>query len=141
MDKGRVFISHSSSDEAWTRKFANSLQRHGLSVWFDSNAIHPGQSLTEAVERGLRDSSIIVLLVTSDTLKRPSLFFEIGAAMGMGKPLIPVVSKDVDLSALPISLRGRRYLIKSSPDLTANEFIAQTETYGVPERNSSRPSK
>lgn len=81
--------------------------------------------MTEAVEKGLRDSSIIVLLVTSDTLKRPSLFFEIGAAMGMGKPLIPVVSKDVDLSALPISLRGRRYLIKGSPEATAQEFVSE----------------
>jgi predicted nucleotide-binding protein len=129
MDKGRVFISHSSSDETWAREFANSLQQRGLKVWFDSNAIHSGQSLTQAVEKGLRESSVIVLLVTSDTLKRPNLFFEIGAAMGMGKPLVPVVSKDIDPSTLPISLRGRRYLLKRSPDLTAEAFIAQADAY------------
>src|SRR5258708_1326514 len=89
MDKRKVFISYSSSDAVWAREFANSLQQRGLKVWFDSNAIHSGQSLTDAVEKGLRESSVIALLVTPDTIKRPNLFFEIGAAMGMGKPLIP----------------------------------------------------
>jgi hypothetical protein len=138
MSKGRVFISHSSSDEAWAREFGHSLQQRGLKVWFDSNAIHSGQSLTAAVEKGLRESSVIVLLVTSDALKRPNLFFEIGAAMGMGKPLVPIVSKDVDPSALPISLRGRKYLLKNSPDSTAQEFVTQAEVHELSEELSSK---
>jgi TIR domain len=123
--KPTVFISHSFSDESWTREFANSLQQRGLKVWRDSNGIHRGHSLTEGIERGLRESTVIALLVTRDSMNRPNLFFEIGAAMGMGKPLIPVVSKDVDPSALPASLRERRYLLKSSPDVTAQEFVSQ----------------
>jgi hypothetical protein len=125
MDKPKVFISHSFSDKSWAREFANSLQHRGLSVWFDSSAINSGQSLTESVERGLRESNVIALLVTPDTIKRPNLFFEIGAAMGMGKLLIPVVSKDVDLEMLPASLRERRYLIKGSPEATAQEFVSE----------------
>jgi TIR domain len=52
-NKPTVFISHSFSDEGWTREFANSLQQRGLKVWLDSNAIHLGHSLTEATEKGL----------------------------------------------------------------------------------------
>ena len=125
MNKPTVFISHSFSDEGWTREFANSLQQRGLKVWLDSNALHLGHSLTEATEKGLRESNVIALLVTPDTINRPNLFFEIGAAMGMGKPLIPVVSKDINPSALPTSLRERRYLLKNSPDATAQEFVSQ----------------
>jgi len=125
MDKQRVFISHSSTDKVWAQEFANSLQQRGLEVWFDSNAIRPGQSWRKEVEKGLRESSVIVLLVTPDTIKRPNLFLEIGAAIGMGKPLILVASKDVDPSALPVSLRGRRYLIKGSPEATAQEFVSE----------------
>jgi hypothetical protein len=115
------------SDENWVREFANSLRQRGLNVWFDSHSIPLGQSWTEAVEKGLRESSVVVLLVTPDSLKRPNLFFEIGAAMGMGKQLVPFVSKDLDPSALPPSLRERRYLLKlkSSPDVTAQEFVSQ----------------
>ncbi len=125
MNKPTVFISHSFSDEGWTREFASSLQQRGVKVWLDSNSNHQGHSLTEAIEKGLRQSSVIALLVTPDTINRPNLFFEIGAAMGMGKPLIPVVSKDIDPSALPVSLRDRRYLLKRSPDATAQEFVSQ----------------
>jgi len=77
----------------WAREFANSLQQRGLKVWFDSSAIHPGQAWEKEVEKGLRESNVIVLLVTPDTIKRPNLYLEIGAAIGMGKPVILVASK------------------------------------------------
>jgi len=125
MSKPRVFISHSFSDAGWARQFANSLERRGLKVWFDADAVQSGQSLSAAIEKGLRESNIIALLVTRDTVTRPNLFFEIGAALGMGKPLIPVVSKDIDPSLLPASLRERTYLVKNSPDITAREFVSQ----------------
>jgi hypothetical protein len=141
VDKLKVFISHSSSDKAWAREFANSLQQRGLKVSFDSNSIPDGQSWREEVEKGLRASSVIVLLVTPDTMNRPNLFFEIGAAIGMGKPLIPVVSRDIDPSALPASLRERRYLLKRTPDITAEELIAQADGYQDFEVSDRRSSK
>jgi hypothetical protein len=141
MDKPRVFISHSALDSTWARDFAISLQERGIKVLFASSAAHSGETLAEAFEYGLRHSNVIALLVTPETIKRPNLFFEIGAAMGMGKPLIPVISKEVDPSALPISLRGRRYLVKSSPDLTAEEFVSQAKDYDVRPENSSRSSR
>lgn len=128
MDNPRVFISHSFSDETWVREFANSLQERGLKVWFDAHEVPMGQSWTEAVEKGLRESSIIVCLVTPDSLKRPNLFFELGAAMGMGKPLIPVVSRELDPMLLPSSLRERRYLLKNSPEATAQELVSEAIT-------------
>jgi predicted nucleotide-binding protein len=124
MDKPRVFISHSFSDENWVREFANSLQQRGLTVWFDK-PVPLGQSWTEGIEKGLRESNFIVLLVTADSLRLPNLFFELGAAMGMGKQLIPVISKDLDPMSLPASLRVRRYLLKNSPDATAQEFVSE----------------
>jgi len=125
MEKPKVFISHSSLDNGWAREFANSLEQRGLEVWFDSSTARLGQSWRKELEKGLRESSVIVLLVTPDTIRSPNLFLEIGAAIGMGKPLILVASKDIDPSALPPSLRGQRYLVKGSPEATAREFVSQ----------------
>jgi hypothetical protein len=83
-----------------------------------------GRSWKEGIEKGLRESNVIALLVTPDTIKRPNLFFEIGAAIGMGKPLIPVLSADLDSAALPASLRERQHLLKRSPEATAEKFLA-----------------
>ena len=124
MDKPKVFISHSFSDDGWAREFANSLHNRGVKVWLDSSDLQAGRSWKEAIEKRLRESNVIALLVTPDTIKRPNLFFEIGAAMGMGKPVISVVSEGVDSSVLPGSLRERQQLLKSSPDATAEEFFA-----------------
>jgi hypothetical protein len=84
MDKPRVvFISHSFSDENWVREFANSLQQRGLNVWFDSPSIPLGQPWTEAIEKGLRESNCAAGYAGQSKAAEP--FFEIGAAMGMGK--------------------------------------------------------
>ncbi|MGA1988236.1 MAG: toll/interleukin-1 receptor domain-containing protein [Candidatus Sulfotelmatobacter sp.] len=124
MDKPKVFISHSFSDDGWAREFANSLHQRGVKVWLDSNDLQLGRSWKEGIEKGLRESNVIALLVTPDTIKRPNLFFEIGAAIGMGKPLIPVLSADLDSAALPASLRERQHLLKRSPEATAEKFLA-----------------
>jgi hypothetical protein len=90
----------------------------------DRHAIQWGDSLREVIERGLRESNVIILLVTPDTVRYPNLFFEIGAAIGL-EPLVAVVSQKLDSSLLPSFLRERKYLVQSTPEQTAGEFIAQ----------------
>jgi len=125
MYKQRVFISHSVSDEPWVREFTDSLRGLGFEVELDYHNIRLGDSLADALEEGLRKSSVIVLLVTPDSIKRPNLFFEMGAAIGMGKRLVPVVSSEVDPAELPAPLRERQYLVKATPEATAQEFALQ----------------
>ena len=134
MDKPKVFISHSFSDNGLAREFANSLHQRGVKVWLDSNDLQSGRSWREGIEKALRESNVIVLLVTPDTIKRPNLFFEVGAAIGMGKPLIPVLSEDMDSALLPTSLRERQHLLKSSPDATAEKFSAILDTLSAATR-------
>ena len=92
----------------------------------DEYSIRPGESMRDALEKGLRESNMIVFLVSPESVRRPNLFFEIGAAIGMGKPFVPVISKEVDLSLLPSSLRVRKYLVRGSPQATADELISET---------------
>ncbi len=121
----KVFISHSFSDEGWVREFARSLEKNGINVLHDHHEIQPGESVREALEKGMRQSSLIVLFVTPDTVDRPNRFFEIGAAIGMGKRVVPILARNLNPALLPSSLRERRYLVQSSPEATAREFISQ----------------
>jgi len=122
--KQKVFISHSHEDPEWARDFAQALRDRGIEVWFDEFAILPGESIRDAIESGLRESDTIVALIDPDALNRPALFFELGAAIGLGKKVIAVVPKDFDPSKLPQSLRLRRYLFRDSPERTANELVS-----------------
>jgi TIR domain len=85
MDKPRVFISHSALDADWARLFAQALQQRGVPVWFDEFDVHPGESLREALESGLRGSDVFVALLDLEYPAKPALFFELGAAIGNGE--------------------------------------------------------
>lgn len=122
MDKPKVFISHSALDAEWARSFAQALQQRGVAVWFDEFDVHPGESLREALESGLRGSDVFVALLDPDYPAKPNLFFELGAAIGMGKRVVPIVPKNVDLNNLPLDVRLRRYLVRDSPENTAEEL-------------------
>jgi len=59
-----VFICHASEDkDDFVRPLAEALRAHHLDVWYDEFALNIGDSLREAVDRGLADSrfGIVVL--------------------------------------------------------------------------------
>jgi TIR domain len=122
MDKPQVFISYSHADSEWARSFAEALKKLGQRVWFDQFEIQAGQSWSDALETGLRDSDVFVTLVERENLHRPNLFFELGAAIGMKKRVVAIVPKDIDPAQLPVELRLRRYLVRDSPQGTAEEL-------------------
>lgn len=51
-------------------------------------------------------------------------FFEFGAAVAMGKKVLPVILGDVNLSDLPFDLKQLKSLKKPSPEKVAAELIA-----------------
>jgi len=122
MEKRTVFISHSAKDVDWARSFAQALKERGVTVWFDEFDVRPGESLRDAVEAGLRSSDVLVALLDADSSSKPNLFFELGAALGMGKRLVAIVPKDLDPNVLPLDVRLRRYLIRDTPEQTAQKL-------------------
>lgn len=124
MTAPKVFISYSHSDHAWAQKFAEAMIKLGMNVWFDEFDVRAGEFLSDAIEKGLRESDVVVLLINSENFNRPNLFFELGAALGMNKSIIPVVSKDFDFYSLPLPLQRIKYLVQTSPEETAKELAA-----------------
>ena len=130
MAKPRVFVSYSHKEAAWAKEFAQALSQRGLQVWIDQLAVQAGESIREAVEKGLRESDIFVTLIDPSTLSSPSLFFELGAAIGMGKRVVAIVPEDFDPAQLPLPLRTRRFLIKRAPEATAGELLGTEQGTG-----------
>jgi predicted nucleotide-binding protein len=122
MEQRSVFISHSARDAGWARSFAEALKRRGVTVWLDGLEDRPGESAVDALEAGLRSSDVLVALLDSESQSRANLFFELGAAIGMGKRVLAIVPKGVDPGVLPLSVRRRRYLIRDTPERTAEEL-------------------
>jgi hypothetical protein len=124
MSQRSIFISHARADREWVRTFAESLTAQGVQVWLDELQIPAGERLEKAMEQGFRGSDVIAFVITPDNVRSPNLLFELGAALGMGKRAVPILSKDVDTSELPYPLRVRRFLARESPEETAKKLVA-----------------
>ncbi len=121
MSDPKVFISYSHDDAEWVRRFAEALREQSVDVWLDAWRVHVGEPLGDAIEAGLRGSDAVVAILSRNNARRPSVLFELGAALGTGKRLIPIVPADLEGSAIPFELRRRRYLTKGTPDEAARE--------------------
>ncbi|HLF78091.1 MAG TPA: toll/interleukin-1 receptor domain-containing protein [Dehalococcoidia bacterium] len=120
-----VFISHSEADfdRAWIRDFAHELEEQGLDVWLDELDIRPGEDVATAVLQALRASDVIVALLSPATASRPNVLFELGAAIGSGKRLVPLVRRLTDIKKLPALVSERQYLVADSPEKAAKAVV------------------
>ena len=118
----KVFISHSAKDADWARSFAHALKQRGVTVWFDEFDVQPGESWSDAIEAGLRSSDVLVPLLDGGSSSTRNFFFELGAAIAMGKRVVPILARGVDPSVLPPKVRLRRYLIRDTPERTAEDL-------------------
>lgn len=89
----KVFISHSHETTDLARKVGEALQRKGWDVWHDE-MILPGQNWAEEIARELKESEAMVVLLTPEALKSPTVRREIDFALtnkSFSKRLIPVI--------------------------------------------------
>lgn len=129
--KPRVFLSHNSADKKYASRLAGALQLAGASVWFDAWKIRPGDSIPEAVNKGLADLEIFVLLWSSSAAKSRWVESEANAAVTRlmkndGCRIIPVVLDEADLPALVshlrfVSARDQRAPIEVAKDVLGIE--------------------
>src|SRR5258707_13275367 len=94
-----VFISNASSDKDWAEACAQSVRRLGHHVSVDWDVAGAAEAAPQEVERRLRESNLIVVLAPSGDPRNPKMYnpkvyFEIGAALGMGAPVVLVWPDD-----------------------------------------------
>ena len=124
MAKRDVFISypHDDIDHEWMVEFVERLRQYGFTVWLDTEEIQAGDFIGDAIEDGLRNSDLIVVILGQEGARSPGFFFELGAAVGMGKRVIPIVPADLDPGKLPGPIRFKLSLPRQSPGETADEL-------------------
>lgn len=121
MSTSKVFISHSKDGTRWTKSFADELSKRGVSSWVDEWNVKPGEKLSDAIDRALRESETVVFVLSPRAVESKALFWELGAAVALGKRIIAVISEDLERSQVPVPLLQTRYLIQGPPDEAAEE--------------------
>jgi hypothetical protein len=67
-----VFICHASEDkEAVARPLAGALRDHNVDVWYDEFSLTVGDSLREAIDRGLTSCRYAIVIISPDFFTKP----------------------------------------------------------------------
>ena len=118
-----VFISHSFEDRPYVAQLAKALDDHGART-FSAFDVSAGGNIATAVEKALRKSDATVFLISPQNSQNPNLYFELGAAVSLGKLILPVITKEMKGRPLPMPLMRHQYIIRQSPEATAEIIVA-----------------
>jgi sulfatase modifying factor 1 len=77
----QVFISHAYEDAFFAHSLAAALRKQSWPVWIAPDSIQPGEKWVEAINRGLNESSVFVLVLTPHAVKSDWVNSETNAAI------------------------------------------------------------
>lgn len=108
--KRGIFISHTSKDSQFARALSKALQKRGLGASYVRLA-RTEEPVQRELEQALEQSSVYLFLLSEDAIISPWMFFELGAAMGTGKSVLPVYFSENAWR------RARSYIPSSAPEV------------------------
>lgn len=88
--------------------------------WADYHDMAPGEPWSDKLESSLRASDIVVILF-GEREATPWQFFEIGAAVALGKQVVGVAPSGL---AMPSDLKLRHLITRRTPENAAHELAA-----------------
>src|SRR5207253_10337268 len=99
----KLFISHSSHDDAFVRDLREALADQGQDGWIDSRELRGGDSLESEIQKAIEEASAYAVVVSPDALQSKWVGKELRHALAVrdqrGKDKFPVI---------PLSLNGTK---------------------------------
>lgn len=155
-----LFISHASEDKVdIARPLAEALKDKGLKVWYDEYELRIGDSLRRSIDKGLRESRYVVLILSPIFFEKKWTQLELDGMLSQesaGKERVLPVLHDLDFEKVKESspiLAGRRaisttdgldhvvveivkkvcrYRVVDHHNRTWDIDVSKCEAYGVP---------
>lgn len=76
-----IFISHNTIDAPFVNPLAETLRQHGIGVWKAPESILPGEDWVDAIERGLSQSTHVVLVLSPGAVESDWVRLEMNTAI------------------------------------------------------------
>jgi hypothetical protein len=132
----KIFISHISSETELAQSLKNSLKKYFLGlldifVSSDKETIQAGTKWLDEVDTALKGADFQIVLCSKESVGRPWVNFEAGAAWIRGIPVIPLCHSGLRLIDLPIPLGMLQAVECSQPDSLYRLYDAVAKTLGV----------
>src|SRR5438067_6824935 len=97
----RVFFSYAAADSASAHRLRSLLSQHPNLQVFTTDILSAGEDWVSHLKSELSACDLFVVLLSPNSLESNWVLSEIGAAWGLDKPIIPVVTNKEILSNIP----------------------------------------
>jgi len=125
LPKYTVFISHATNDLFIARAISKEIKALGAQTWLDDQNLESGGVLVDEVINGLRNSQEAVILLSADSVKSQWVNAEIGAVLGLGKKVTPLlINVPYDTCSL---LKNRKAIHVNDLDRYLDELRARIQ--------------
>ena len=131
-----IFLSHFTHDAP----VANALKRfiedefaHAVEVFVSANplSLRPGDPWEKTIRRALKDARVVLSLLSSESLLRPWIYFEAGAAWYKESVLIPMLHRGLGISDLPLQFQKLQTVQLQKADNISRLISRIQEVYGL----------
>lgn len=117
----QVFISHATADKWLAAVICEKIEATGAKVFRDDRDIDGGDDIPDRIRSEIKRSNEFVVLLTPDSINRPWVLVEVGAAWGWSKSMrITPILCHVDWDSIPGMIRSKKAIrMNDCPDLFA----------------------
>jgi hypothetical protein len=92
----KVFISHSSADKPWVDWIAGQTLAMGVTPYLAEHDVQAGRDLSDKIKANLAASDAVLVLLTRHSMSSVYVQQEVGAAVSMGRLVVPLVHPVVE---------------------------------------------
>src|SRR5882724_13103493 len=105
----QIFVSHATADKWLATTICEKIEATGASTFRDDRDIDGGDDIPERIRAEIKRSRELVVLLTPNSVNRPWVLFEVGAAWGLGKAIriVPILYH-VEVDSIPGIIKSKK---------------------------------
>src|SRR2546423_1872923 len=93
-----LLISYSRHDEAFAHRIVSSLEQLTADIWLDQNNIRAAEIWSDAIQRGLDESDLMLLIISPESMASKNVANEWQYFLDQNKVIVPILWKPTKVS-------------------------------------------
>lgn len=126
----QVFVSHATADKWLATALCIQLESTGATTFRDDRDIDGGEDIPERIRSEIKRSRELVVLLTPNSINRPWVLIEVGAAWGWSRKMkIIAIMCHVDVDPLPGMMKSKKAVDINKCDEYISELRSRVRRY------------
>lgn len=119
----RVFVSHATADKWIATVLCEKIESTGATTFRDDRDINGGDDIPESIRAAIEQSLEMVVLLTPESVNRPWVLLEVGAAWMRGQSMrITPILCHVDIQPIPDMIKQKKVISINEVDQYLKEL-------------------